>query len=182
MVRRGLQVLAAAVAVGLLAPSAPAWGQGPLEPKKYGEHFEEEKPWDELEVSLPEYPRTENLIEFYVSAATPNRFFIDGKSLSVGADGVVRYVAVVKTRGGATNVSFEGIRCEAKQRRLYAFGRGDGAWGKARTKDWTDIRPGDPSGYAAVLYREYFCPDGTPIYRAEEGGAALRRGGQPRPN
>jgi hypothetical protein len=155
-----------------------AWAQY-FDSKKYGENYEEEKAWVEAQAPLPEYPKPDNLMEFYVSAATANKFFVDAKSLSVGADGVVRYTVVVRAPGGANNVSFEGIRCQTRERRLYAFGRADGTWAGARGKEWVGIRPGGPSGYQAVLSKEYFCPGGTPIYRAEEGVEALRRGGHP---
>lgn len=170
----GLKVLAALLAAGGVVCWGSSWGQ--LQEKKYGEYFEEEKPWVEVEAALPEYPRPESLIQFYVSAVASNAFMVDSKSLSVGEDGVVRYVIVVKTSGGATNVSFEGMRCKTKERRLYALGRNDNTWARARTKEWTNIRPGS---HQAVLYKEYFCPGGAAIYKAEEGVDALKRGGHP---
>jgi hypothetical protein len=164
------------LAAGFLPLAGPAVGQGFYGDKKYGEFYEEEKQWVELEAELPEYPKDEALIEFNAGAATNNRYFIDGSTLSVGSDGVVRYVVVVKANGGATNVNFEGIRCGAKERKLYAFGRNDNTWAKSRTPAWQPIRPGS---YQAVLSREYFCPNKITIFRAEEGVDALRRGGHP---
>jgi hypothetical protein len=76
----------------------------------------EERPWAEGETALPAFPQDSDLLPFDVSAATSNRFLIDAKSLSAGSDGVVRYVLVIKTSGGATNVTFEGIRCNASRR------------------------------------------------------------------
>jgi hypothetical protein len=172
--RKGLNILSALFAAGGMVSWSLSWSQ--LQEKKYGEYFEEEKPWVEVEAVLPEYPRPENLIQVYVSAVASNIFLVDAKSLSAGEDGVVRYAIVIKASGGATNVSFEGVRCKTKEQRLYALGRGDNSWAKARTKNWTDIRPGS---YQAVLYREYFCPRGAAIYKAEEGVDALRRGGHP---
>lgn len=160
---------------GLLAIAGPVAGQQYGE-KKYGEFYEEEKKWVEQEASLPDFPRAQNLVEFDAGAATSNRYYVDGSTLSVGADGVVRYVVVVRTSGGATNVNFEGIRCRAKERKLYAFGRSDETWGKSRIQDWQPIRPGS---YQATLYREYFCPNNIAISKSAEGVDALRRGGHP---
>lgn len=171
--RTGARVLTTLVVAGGMLAWGSCWGQL-LQEKKYGEYAEEEKNWTELETALPEYPKPENLIRFYVSAVASNVYLVDAKTLSVGADGVVRYVLVVKTPGGATNVSFEGMRCKTKERRLYALGRGETAWTRARGKDWSDIQPGS---HQNVLYKEYFCPNGVPIFRAEEGADALRRGG-----
>lgn len=128
-------------------------------------------------IALPASPRAENLIEFYVSAATRNHFFIDSLSLSVGADGVIRYVLVVKTVGGATNTSFEGIRCSTGEYRLYATGRGDGSWTRAQLSAWRPIENQSANGDHAALSRDYFCPDGFPVADAAAGRAALHTGG-----
>ena len=47
-------------------------------------------------------PVDESLIEIYVSPVATSKYFIDGATLAPGGDGVVRYVLVVKTSGGAT--------------------------------------------------------------------------------
>lgn len=164
------------LAVVFMALAGPVAGQQFYGDKKYGEYYEEEKKWIELEAKLPDFPNTRNLIEFDAGAASRNRHFIDGSTLSVGEDGVVRYAVVVKTQGGATNVSFEGIRCGVKLRKLYAFGRSDESWAKSRNPEWQPIRPGS---YQAVLSKEYFCPQNLSIFKAEEGVDALRRGGHP---
>lgn len=161
---------------GLLALAGPAGGQQFYGDKKYGEYYEEEKKWVEQEAGLPDYPSARNLIEFDAGAATSNRYYVDGSTLSVGEDGVVRYVAVVKASGGASNVNFEGIRCGSRERKLYATGRSDNVWGKSRVQEWQSIRSGS---YQAVLYKEYFCPRNIAIFKAEEGVDALRRGGHP---
>jgi hypothetical protein len=164
------------LAAGFLALAGPVVGQQFYGDKKYGEYYEEEKQWVELEAKLPDFPKAQNLIEFDAGAATRNRHFVDGSTLNVGEDGVVRYVIVLKTLGGATNVSFEGLRCGAKVRKLYAFGHDDGTWAKSRNQEWQSIRPGS---YQAVLSKEYFCPRNVVIFKAEEGVDALRRGGHP---
>ncbi|HUW37595.1 MAG TPA: CNP1-like family protein [Rhodocyclaceae bacterium] len=134
---------------------------------------------DELGIPLPAFPKAENLIEFYVSAATRNHFFIDSPNLSVGADGVVRYVLVVKTAGGATNTSFEGIDCRSDEYRLYATGHSDGSWARARLSVWRPIENESVNGDHAALSRDYFCPEGLPIADAAAGRAALRTGTSP---
>ncbi len=165
------------VAGGILALANPASGQSQFYgDKKYGEYFEEEQKWVELEAKLPDFPKSEDLIEFDAGAATRNRYFIDGKTLGVGEDGVIRYVVVVKSAGGTTNISYEGIRCAVKVRKLYAFGRGDKAWGSSRNQEWQPIRP---SSYQAALSRGYFCPGNIAILKADEGVDALRRGSHP---
>lgn len=136
--------------------------------------------WAEGEVVLPAFPEEGNLAEFYVSALARNRFFIDKASLSVGKDGVVRYALVVKTAGGATNVTFEGIRCGAREYRLYATGRVDRTWAMSRTDQWRPIENKPVNRHHAALDRELFCPLGVAIFNVEEGIEALRLGRNPR--
>lgn len=83
----------------------------------------DEKPWAEIEVQLPEFPETENLIPFQVGAIRDRQFFIDGRSISIGSDEVIRFSVVVISASGARNISFEGLRCATGERRLYALAR-----------------------------------------------------------
>lgn len=147
-----------------------------------GYSFDDEydkKPWQEVEAQLPPAPREESLIPFYVSPTAQGAFGIDGSTISVGADGVVRYVLVVVTQGGARNVSYEGLRCDTRERRLYAFGRPDGSWSKARSNQWVLVENKTVNRHHAALSREYFCPGGIAIRTAQEGVAALKAGGHP---
>lgn len=139
----------------------------------------EAAPWHEVEMQLPAFPAPENLLSFTVSAASGNRFMIDSASLAVTSDGVVRYTLVVASPSGAQNVSYEGIRCAAGERRLYAFGHVDRTWSKARDKQWTKIENSTLNRQHAALYYEYFCPNGNIVHDAEEARQALRAGGHP---
>lgn len=163
-----------------LTASAPVFSvvDDPLLGPTRNYDYEEEEPWKESAMSLPAPPRDENLVEFYVSATTTNRFFIDVPSVSVGPDRVVRYTLVVRSRGGATNVSYEGIRCDTKQKKVYAFGRADGSWSPLREPQWTDIGGSVMNRQHAALQSEYFCPGGAAIFNAAEGISALKRGGR----
>ncbi|WP_131112022.1 CNP1-like family protein [Sulfuricystis thermophila] len=138
--------------------------------------------WEEEVPQLPEFPREANLREFYVSATTPHRYFIDGTSLSVGKDGVVRYTLVVRTRGGVTNITFEGMRCATGQYKIYATGRADGTWAVARRSEWRPITDKPTYRHHAALAHDFFCPIGNPIATPEEGREALRLGKHPSVN
>lgn len=129
---------------------------------------DEPKSWVELEVKLPPYPKSGNLIEFEAGAASSNRFLIDAESISVGSDGVVRYTLVVKGSGGGENVSYEGIRCDMGQQKYYAFARRDGTWSSARLSEWRRIEYKDVNRQHGVLYANYFCYDRTLIKSPKE--------------
>lgn len=118
---------------------------------------QERKTWQELQVNLPPYPKPENLITLDIGTNATNQYFVDGASISVGEDGVVRYTLVIKAGGGATNVSFEGIRCDGRQVRVYAFGHPNSDWSRARNAGWRDIQPREINGYHYALHRDYFC-------------------------
>lgn len=141
------------------------------------ERRQKERDWREREVVLPAYPKRENLLPFFVSATTTFDFFIDAASISTAEDGVVRYVLVARSAQGAESVSYEGIRCSAREYRIYAAGAGDG-W-KRVDAPWRPIEPRSIQRWHNALLREYFCPLGNPIRSAAEGADALRRGDHP---
>ena len=172
------------LALILLGAAAAALAQmpGPYGIKERNIGYEEEAPWQEQqEVELPAFPRPDDLREFYVGAATTNKYLIDASTLAVGSDGVVRYVLVVKTSGGATNVSFEGIRCKERSWKHYAAGRSDSTWTRPRANrgEWRPIENKPVNRHHAALSRDYFCPSGIAIYTADEGRNALRLGKHP---
>ena len=139
----------------------------------------EETPWKESVLVLPAYPQASNLMEFYVGPTEHNRFLVDGSSITVGEDGVIRYVVVIKTSGGASNVGFEGIRCTTKEFKVYALGGPEGQWTKVAAPKWQVIENKLINQYRAVLNRDIFCPAGKAIGSAAEGRNALQRSNRP---
>ena len=133
----------------------------------------------ELDVEPPGFPSDENLREIYVSPNATNRYLIDASTLAVGSDRIVRYTLVVQAAGGARNITFEGLQCKGREWRLYATGRNDGTWSKARISEWRPIENKPVNRHHAALSREYFCPGGLPIATADEGRNALRLGRHP---
>lgn len=141
----------------VLFPASAIAQSRPAEPAEREEDVKKE--WVELEVKPPPYPKSGNLISFDVSAASSNRFFIDPDSISVSGDGVVRYTLVIRSPTGAENVSYEGIRCETREQKYYAFGRRDGSWSPARSGEWRWIEYKEINRQHGVLYVDFFCPD-----------------------
>jgi hypothetical protein len=144
-------------AIALLLASTVVCAQS-----RFEEDFDDaEKPWAEIAVQLPPAPAAENLVPFYVSAIATQSFFIDTKSVTVGTDGVVRYTLVARSPEGATNVSYEGIRCMSFEKKLYAFGRPDGSWSRSRRDQWERISSNDANRQHAALAKDYFCTEKT---------------------
>lgn len=155
----------------LHVPAWAEWGDFEFE-------FEQDKPWVEMAAQLPPPPKADNLIPFTVSSITRNRHYVDAASISVGADKVVRYTVVVEMVGGARNVSFEGLRCESAERRLYAYGQPDGSWSRARQSHWETIKLRSLLSYQKPLYEDFFCPDGIRVRDGVEAARNLRQAAQ----
>jgi len=171
------------VRLGVAAALAAAWAAGavaqqPYDPAAAVANFDK-APWREDKVELPGYPKLEKLIRFNAGRTNPFQFFVDGASLSVGPDGVVRFTVVARSET-ATNVSYEGIRCRTAERKIYAYGRPDASWYEPRNAEWVKIGNEVVEGYRYTLYQDYFCPAREIIKTAAEGVEALKRGGHPR--
>ena len=125
--------------------------------KGFDSDFDSSKPWAELQTQLPAYPKAENLLPFDAGPASDNFHYIDAPSIAVGGDGVVRYTLVIKSPTGAMNVTYEGMRCatdgkresarldllilkfQVTEKRLYAIGRDDETWVRARVSKWEEL-------------------------------------------
>ncbi|MEA3277344.1 MAG: CNP1-like family protein [Pseudomonadota bacterium] len=114
--------------------------------------------WEEGAAPLPAWPKDADLVEFQVdNDESPFRYFIDGKHLDAGADGIVRYTLVVESPTGARNVSFEGIRCTPKGvYKTYAYGVGD-RFKAVAEGDWERIPTRGYDKYHGALYGQLLC-------------------------
>ncbi len=125
-------------------------------------------------VALPPAPRTADLLPFDAGAATGFDFYVDRRSLSVSADGIVRYTLVAQSPEGARNVTHESMSCHEAEVLVHATGRPDGSWSELEPR-WRRL-----SGpWHRALHREYFCPKGIPVVSAAEAADALAQGAHP---
>jgi hypothetical protein len=164
--------------LSMVAPAAAFFG-----PKKTSDYeYENEKPWVEIQGQLPSYPKSENLLEFDAGPASNNLHYVDSSSVSVGEDGVVRYSLVVKSPAGAMNVTYEGIRCQTNERKVYAYGRANNeTWAPATMGKWVDLENIKQNYAQRALYRYFFCPFGIGMVKdADEAVQALKAGGHPK--
>lgn len=137
----------------------------------------EEIPWLEAKTGLPSYPSDGDLIEFRVDrAANPFRYFLDRTSLSRGEDGLMRYSLVIRSRSGASNTSFEAMKCDSSEYKVFAYGDGRGKFRPQVNAEWKPIQESLYNGVRKDLWAFYLC-DGhigrLPI-KVEE---AVRMGG-----
>jgi hypothetical protein len=147
------------LSVALLRTPAVAVDQPLLEePSTDRDDLPEAVPWQEGRVMIPPYPRDEDLVEFSIDDPdSPFRYFMDTKHLDVGEDDVVRYTLVIRSRSGAANVSFEGIRCDQKEYKIYAFGDGRGRLRPIVEPQWERIGSAIPYPHISELREFYLC-------------------------
>lgn len=133
-----------------------------------------DKAWTEMAALLPAAPAVENLLPFYVSPTTTQTFAIDAKSISVDANGVVRFTLVATSSSGAKNISHEGIRCDIRQKKMYAFGHPDGSWSRARRDQWEPININAANRQHAALAEDYLCSGGMVAGKAADIAERIR--------
>jgi hypothetical protein len=121
----------------------------------------EELPFREAEIAPPPYPADAGLIEFTTTGRTRNRFYVDGTSLSVGPDEVIRFVLVVRTPSKANNASFSAVRCDTKEWKDYAYARTDNTWAVDEQAKWRPIQAQGVNNYQHTLFSEFFCYGGV---------------------
>jgi hypothetical protein len=161
---------------GLRALAVVLVASGCAQPSQFSDVLDA-KPWDAEQSLLPAYPQQGNLVPIYVGPALPYSFFVDRPSVTVGPDGVVRYTLVARSASGAMNVSYEGIRCDTYERRVYGFGRPDGAWAQSRSSRWTEIDRLS-TGPGTALADDFFCSERGRVRTTGEALQALARGNQ----
>ncbi|SOZ36106.1 CNP1-like family protein [Cupriavidus neocaledonicus] len=123
------------------------------------------KTFEEAKAMLPALPQEANLIPFSVAGTGTLSFAVDSKSISVGKDNVVRYTVVTTSQSGARNVTFEGMRCDAFERKLYAtLPPGATEWVPNSSdygETWHRMQAGVRNAYAATLATDFFCEGRT---------------------
>ena len=119
---------------------------------------------DWKENSAPEAPAFDatRLIAVGSPRGSTLKFGIDPNTISIGSDGVVRYVVVATGASGAASALFEGIRCGTGEFRVYArHNTGDG-WSKAGGSAWTSIFAEMPSRHTLAIARAGVCDGKAP--------------------
>jgi hypothetical protein len=112
--------------------------------------------WQESEAPKPPVPQTGNLIPIEVPGANL-RYGVDPASVSLGADGIVRYVVVATSSTGAMNASYEGIRCNSGDFRVYARFNREGGWSPSGDVEWRPLHDGRPFRHSLTVARTGAC-------------------------
>jgi hypothetical protein len=162
--RHALLLLLSLVSLAANAVDPLIWGE---QERQFDYDFDANtKPWQEIQSLMPAYPKPEHFIAIPLGARSSNQFFIDYPSVTAGEDGVVRYSMVIRSPSGAETISFEGMRCTTGERKLYAFGHGDGKgggqWSRNRNARWEPIQGRSLNDFRRELFYHYFCTVDAP--------------------
>lgn len=127
----------------------------------YNEAVEDYK-WQEGETFLPDLPVESDLLA--IDSPPTHRhfqFFLDGKNLKIGEDGVVRYTLVIRSNNGAENLFYEGLRCSTSQIKTFAYGGFDKTNQKRFMErpdaKWQYTTTSGAKAYSRMLANNYFC-------------------------
>ncbi|HEY0884044.1 MAG TPA: CNP1-like family protein [Ramlibacter sp.] len=110
--------------------------------------------WKESEAPAPPALRTTGLVPLEIPGSQL-RFGVDPASVSLGSDGVVRYVVVAASAGGAVNGIYEGIRCSTGEYKVYARNSGKG-WSISGS-DWRLLHDQPRSRHSLLVARTGAC-------------------------
>jgi hypothetical protein len=141
--------------------------------------------WKELDAPPPPALRTEGLIALDLRG-TDLRFGVDPASISVGTDGVVRYVIVATSSSGAVNAMYEGVRCGTGDVKTYARHAPGTGWNMVRNSDWQRLQSTGATRHSMFLARAGACRNRAPnmspaqIVRDLKAPVNLRFEGPPR--
>lgn len=120
--------------------------------------------WKEVEAPPPPELRTRGLIPVEV-VGTSLKFGVDPASITVGSDGVVRYVVVATSSTGAVNGIYEGLKCNSGEAKVYARHNPDTGWVPARG-EWRNVYRTANSRYSLAIAKSGACKEhaanGTP--------------------
>jgi hypothetical protein len=101
-------------------------------------------------------PNKASLQPFYVSQLTIFKFAVDTDSILIGNDGITRYIVILTSPNGNSQVQYEGIRCDSFQWRLYGTFE-NSIWKENPLSSWRVIQDRTPNRYQASLAQGAFC-------------------------
>jgi hypothetical protein len=150
----------------LLGLSVTAWAQRDVEVMD----------WKEGEIPPPPAFDMGKLLTFEMSASSSLVFGVDPATLSIGRDGVVRYVMVATNASGVRNVFYEGICCATGEFKTYARYAPEGRWNKVANAEWRSVFENMPSKHALQFAKAGACDSAAPASSVYEIVRQLKAG------
>lgn len=101
-------------------------------------------------------------------------FGVDPQTVTVGSDGVVRYVVVMRNASGSASAAYEGILCPKGEVKTFARTGSTGDWVNVKDPQWKAMTDNLPSRHAYAIAQQGAC-DGRTAAGREEIVKALKR-------
>jgi hypothetical protein len=111
--------------------------------------------WQEVEAPPAPAFSADGLVSLEIPRSAL-RFGVAPASISIGADGIVRYVMVASSSTGATNAIYEGIRCGTGEVKVYARHNPGSGWVIAKDSRWRPLQDA-PQRHSLVIARTGAC-------------------------
>ncbi len=113
--------------------------------------------WRELDLPPPLSFNKDQLVVLEMPPYVSLKYGIDPASLTVSADGIVRYVMVATSASGAVNALYEGLRCGYGEFKTYARWSPTGQWITAKEPQWRPLNDNNTSHHALAFARQGAC-------------------------
>lgn len=113
--------------------------------------------WTEEQAPPPPAFSWDGSVELEMPPYVTVQVAIDPRTISVGKDSVVRYVAIMRNRSGTVNASYEGLRCTSDEVKTYARAGASGTWSLVGNPEWKAVNGTLPSKHALVFARQAAC-------------------------
>lgn len=139
-------------------------------------NYPEPPEWVEAETPPPPAFQLDKLVQVDVDSRGSLRYGIDPATVSIGKDGVVRYVMVAHSPSGAMTAMYEGLRCNTGDFKLYAR-YNDGRWTAVASPEWQSIFDATRLKYPLALARQGGCDSKAPPSSVQEMVRRLKNPG-----
>jgi hypothetical protein len=111
----------------------------------------------EIEVpTAPDYGK-EGLIAIDMPSSSALKFGVDPRTVTIGSDGVLRYVMVAYNPTGSTNALYEGLRCATHEVKTYARSSVPGRWTATPDQKWRLVQDNSATRHVLALMRQGAC-------------------------
>lgn len=132
--------------------------------------------WKETDVPPPPAYDMTKLLTFEVTRSSPLVYGVDPASFSISqSDGIVRYVVVATSAGGAKNVIYEGLRCATGEVRTYARAKPDGTWVPVTNSEWKSAFDLSLPRHSLRFAKIAACQNAAPVSSVAELVRRLKR-------
>ncbi|MGE0330731.1 MAG: CNP1-like family protein [Ramlibacter sp.] len=130
--------------------------------------------WKELEAPPPPAFELSRLVPFDVSINSALQFGVDPATISIGRDGVVRYVIVARSSSGTITAMYEGMRCNTGEVRTYARYNASAGWARATGSEWRSMFGNAPARHTLMFARQGGCTGNAAPSSVEDIVRSLR--------